>query len=211
MILIALGSNLAGPAGPPAAQLDAAGEERRAATASAHDAKRALDAAEKACRDLGEQAEALERALYLNMPQALRRGLDEIKGVSDASSAEHIAGIHGPLYDLFKPKHERYNTAVEAVAGPDLFNVVVDDEHVAARVMKHLAAKKAGRVTCVPLARVKLPNVPYPQAEDCRPLASFLEYDPAFSKAVLQTFSRALLCRSTAVAAACLGTRLVVW
>ena len=66
----------------------------------------------------------------------------------------NIPGIHGPLYDLFRPQLAKYNVAVEAVAGNDLFNVVVDNEKTAALVIKHLQAKKAGRATLVPLARV---------------------------------------------------------
>lgn len=183
-----------------ASQLDAMTEKRRSAVSAAHDAKRALDAIEKRVSELTTQGDEFERAVYHSMPQALRRGLEECVALSDPSNPHHIAGIHGPLFDLFKPTKSLYNTAIEAVAGPDLFNVVVDDEAVASQVIKHLAEKKAGRVTLVPLSRIKDISVTYPTSDDSRPLIKFLEYDPKLARAVQQTFSRALLCRTTAAA-----------
>jgi structural maintenance of chromosome 3 (chondroitin sulfate proteoglycan 6) len=183
-----------------ASQLDAMTEKRRTAISAAHDAKRALDAVEKRVAELTTQGDEFERAVYHSMPQALRRGLEECVALSDPSNPHHIAGIHGPLFDLFKPTKPLYNTAIEAVAGPDLFNVVVDDEAVASQVIKHLAEKKAGRVTLVPLSRIKDVSVTYPTTDDSRPLIKFLEYDPKLARAVQQTFSRALLCRTTAAA-----------
>jgi structural maintenance of chromosome 3 (chondroitin sulfate proteoglycan 6) len=183
-----------------ASQLDAMTEKRRNAISAAHDAKRALDTVEKRVIELTSQGEEFERAVYHSMPHALRRGLEECVALSDPTNPHHIAGIHGPLFDLFKPTKSLYNTAIEAVAGPDLFNVVVDDEAVASQVIKHLAEKKAGRVTLVPLSRIKDIAVNYPSAEDCRPLIKFLEFDPKLARAVQQTFARSLLCRTTAAA-----------
>jgi structural maintenance of chromosome 3 (chondroitin sulfate proteoglycan 6) len=186
-------------------ELEAAAEDRKRASASAHDSKRALDEAEKAFAEHKAAEDSFERSLYSHIPAAVRRGLEELRYLSDPalSGAEHIPGIHGPLYDLIKPKHPKFNVAVEAVAGPDLFNVVVNDEKVALRVLQHLQAKKAGRATLVPLARVHADShVVYPESEDCKPLISSLTFDATYEKVVRNTFARALLCRNPAVAAA---------
>lgn len=185
-----------------AGQVEAAAEERRKASAAAHDAKRNLDAVEKTCSELSAAGDTCEKQLYANMPLNLRRGLEEVRAISEESHPNFIAGIHGPLFDLFKPQHERYNIAVEAVAGPDLFNVVVDDEKVAAKIVAHLQSRKAGRVTLVPLNRLKETKAEYPaDKDDCRPLIKYLEFDPTYAKVVQQSFARALLCRTTKVAA----------
>ena len=45
--------------------------------------------------------------------------------------------------------------AVEAIAGSTLFNVVVADEHVASNLLEVLNREKGGRVTLIPLSRVR--------------------------------------------------------
>ena len=87
------------------------------------------------------------------------------------------------------------NTAIDAVAGHQLFNVVVDDDDVASRVVEHLMANKAGRVTMVPLSALDAYEPAYPKDADCRPLMTFLQYEPQFKKAAQQVFGRVLLCK----------------
>lgn len=181
--------------------LDGQGSAKAAAISKAHAAKAKLDDCEKRSSELAAKLSATESSVYANMPYALRKGLEEVAKVADPKHPAHIQGIHGPLYELIKTTHERYNVPVEAVAGPELFNVVVQDEQVAAKVISHLLKVKAGRVTCIPLTRVKASEQTYPQADDCRPLMQFLQFNPDFTKAVKQQFGRVLLCKNSEVAA----------
>ena len=73
-------------------------------------------------------------------------------------------------------------------AGNQLFHVVVDTDEVATRITGLLAAEKAGRVTFVPLNRVRPSPVAYPteQGSDAIPLVSKLHYEPAYRNAVHQ-------------------------
>jgi len=184
-----------------AGSLDDLAAARASATSAAHSAKARLDDADKAASELGGKAEAAAKAVFANMPQALRRGLEEIARLSDPSSPVYLPGIYGPLVDLVRPSHERYNLPVEAVAGPEIFNVIVADDGVAASIVAHLAKAKAGRVTLVPLNRIKPAEQQYPASEDCRSLTSFLQFDDKFAPAVKQQFGRVLLCKSSEVAA----------
>ena len=109
------------------------------------------DDADRAYADLGARVDTAERSLLNNIPLGLRKGLEEVKRLQDPSHPAHVPGIVGPLYDLFRPNNDRYNTAVEAVAELQLFNVVVRDEKAAAAVVAHLQRARAGRSTSQPL------------------------------------------------------------
>lgn len=95
---------------------------------------------------------------------------------------EGWTGIHGPLIDLFKPKKEEFMIAAEVVANTQLFNVVVDDDRVAARCIEHLQRTKKGRVTFVPLGRIQTSRPKYPKSADCLPLVDRLRYNPQHEK-----------------------------
>lgn len=49
-----------------------------------------------------------------------------------------IRGIHGPLLDLVRTTHPRYQTAVDVIAATQLLNVVVDTEQTASDIIEHL-------------------------------------------------------------------------
>ncbi len=63
-------------------------------------------------------------------------------------------GIYGTLSSLSKvPK--KYQTAIEVAGGPHLNDVVVSNEDVAIRCIKYLKDKKIGRVTFLPLNKIR--------------------------------------------------------
>lgn len=200
-------------------------QQRTAAMAARTECWRAHHEATAKLAAATEAYTAAESALHASSPHSLRMGLDAIRTLVAAGKAP---GVRGPLYDLIKPTHARYNVAVDAVAGKQvrvrwgsgmwwarshvrpcpppprataqLFNVVVDNEETASVVIEHLVKTKAGRVTLVPLSRIHSPPVEYPNDTDVRPLMSFLTYDAAHRAAVEQVFSKILLCRSLEVA-----------
>ena len=62
--------------------------------------------------------------------------------------------------------------------------------------------EKTGRVTFMPLNRLKPKNPPAPNAQDAIPLLDKLQYDPTLQKAFQQVFGKTCVCRDLTIAAA---------
>jgi structural maintenance of chromosome 3 (chondroitin sulfate proteoglycan 6) len=62
--------------------------------------------------------------------------------------------------------------------------------------------EKNGRVTFMPLNRLKPKNPPHPNAQDAIPLMDKLRYDATHEKAIQQVFSKTCVCRDLTIAAA---------
>lgn len=62
--------------------------------------------------------------------------------------------------------------------------------------------EKTGRVTFMPLNRLKPKNPPPPNAQDAIPLIDKLRFDPAHQKAFQQVFGKTCVCRDLTIAAA---------
>jgi len=65
-----------------------------------------------------------------------------------------LEGIHGPVAQLGEVD-ERHRIALEVAAGGRLAQVVVDDDRIAARAIELLKQKRAGRLTFLPLNRIR--------------------------------------------------------
>ncbi|MBE9173041.1 AAA family ATPase, partial [Cyanobium sp. LEGE 06143] len=65
-----------------------------------------------------------------------------------------LEGIHGPVAQLGEVE-ERHRTALEVAAGGRLAQVVVDDDRIAARAIELLKQRRAGRLTFLPLNRIR--------------------------------------------------------
>jgi structural maintenance of chromosome 3 (chondroitin sulfate proteoglycan 6) len=81
-----------------------------------------------------------------------------------------------------------------------LFHVVVDTEETATHLLNTMSKEKAGRITFIPLNRVKPRTVEYPQKEDAVPLLSQLQFDERYQLAFQQVFGGVILCRTLEVA-----------
>jgi structural maintenance of chromosome 3 (chondroitin sulfate proteoglycan 6) len=93
----------------------------------------------------------------------------------------------GPLIDNFTLRNDAFRTAVEVAAGNSLFHVIVDTDVTAAMLMKELEARKGGRLTFLPLNRLRNENIAYPDSSDVRPLAEIaLQYNANVTPAILQ-------------------------
>ena len=66
----------------------------------------------------------------------------------------HIKGVHAPLYKLGNVDKE-YATALEVAVGGRMANIVVDDPDVGSSVIETVRSAGAGRVTCLPLSKLK--------------------------------------------------------
>jgi structural maintenance of chromosome 3 (chondroitin sulfate proteoglycan 6) len=83
-----------------------------------------------------------------------------------------------------------------------LFHVVVDTDQTASKVLDVMLRERIGRVTFMPLNRLKPKNPVPPNADDAIPLLEKLRYDPAHAKAFQQVFGKTCVCRDLTVAAA---------
>ncbi|XP_021715613.1 structural maintenance of chromosomes protein 3-like [Chenopodium quinoa] len=138
-----------------------------------------------------------EKNLDHATPGDIRRGLTSVRRICDQY---RIEGVFGSLIELLECD-ERFFTAVEVTAGNSLFHVVVDSDETATKIIRHLNASKGGRVTFIPLNKVRPPHVTCPQNDDVVPLVKKLKFQDNYSKAFSQVFGRTVVCRNLDVAA----------
>ena len=83
-------------------------------------------------------------------------------------------------------------------AGNALFHVVVDTDATAAKLMKKLEDKKLGRVTFMPLSRLRVPSkIDYPDSNDVVPIIKrCVKFNPAVKAAMTMIFGRKLLAKN---------------
>lgn len=79
---------------------------------------------------------------------------------------------------------------------------MVDTDQTASKVLDVMLRERTGRVTFMPLNRLKPKNPVPPNADDAIPLLEKLRYDPAHAKAFKQVFGKTCVCRDLTVAAA---------
>jgi structural maintenance of chromosome 3 (chondroitin sulfate proteoglycan 6) len=170
---------------------DEAAEARREAWRLADEADARLQALD------GERHKARDAAA-----RALPRDVAQGVGAVDQVRRERgVRGVHGPLVDLIEVPPQ-LATAVEVVATNQLFQVVVDSVDVGMQLVSALGQERRGRVTFMPLDRLRVPDLQYPTefGSDAVPLTRHLKYDARFDLAVRQVLGRAVVCRSREVA-----------
>ncbi|KAL3684701.1 hypothetical protein R1sor_002723 [Riccia sorocarpa] len=142
--------------------------------------------------DIGKAEKSLDHAA----PGDIRRGLASIKRIC---KDHDIRGVHGPICELLDCD-EKFYTAVEVTAGTSLFHVVVEHDDISTRIIRYLSAYKGGRVTFMPLNRIRAPDIRYPTGPDVVPLLKKLKFAPPFHAAFAQVFGRTVICRDLEVA-----------
>lgn len=111
----------------------------------------------------------------------------------------NLEGVYGTLAELFDV-NDRYRTAVEVTAGQSLFHYVVDTDETATTVLEMLQKEKAGRVTFMPLNRLRSRPMNMPRASDTIPMIDKLQYDPAYERAFQHVFGKTIICPNLQVA-----------
>ncbi|KAL1208824.1 Structural maintenance of chromosomes protein 3 [Cardamine amara subsp. amara] len=139
---------------------------------------------------LRTELERAKKNLDHATPGDVRRGLSSIRRIC---ADNRINGVFGPLVELVDCD-EKFFTAVEVTAGNSLFHVVVENDDVSTTLIRHLNSLKGGRVTFIPLNRVKAPHVNYPKTSDAIPLLKKLKFKPKFAPAFGQVFARTVVC-----------------
>ncbi len=143
-----------------------------------------------------DQLRKAERQLSYMMDGNTSRGLEAVRRIKQQ---HNLTGCYGTLAELITVN--QHHTAFEVVAGNSLFHYVVDNDETATKVMEILIKERSGRVTFMPLNRLKPKTANFPQAQDARPLMSLIEYDDMYEKAVQQVFGKAIIAQNLSVAA----------
>ncbi|KAL8278388.1 hypothetical protein RQP46_009280 [Phenoliferia psychrophenolica] len=139
-----------------------------------------------------------ERALFTMMDRDTNKGLKSVKAIAERLKLD---GYYGPLYDLFTVE-DRYKTAVEVTAGTSLFQVVVDTDETATTILDVMLKEKSGRVTFVPLNRLKHQDVEYPNAKEAIAMIKKLTFDKKYTLAFEQVFGKTIICQNLETAGA---------
>lgn len=137
-----------------------------------------------------------ERNLSHMMDGNTSRGLEAVRRIKQQHNLDGCYGTLAELIDV--PQH---HTAVEVTAGNSLFHYVVDNDDTATKVMEILNRERAGRITFMPLNRLKPKTANFPNAQDARPLMSLIKYDQRYEKAVQQVFGKAIIAQNLSIAA----------
>lgn len=143
----------------------------------------------------GELANA-ERELSHTMDRSTSRGIAYIQRMKREND---IPGAYGTLAELLDV-NEAYRLPVEQVAGASLFHYVVDNDDTATYLASTLQKNFGGRITFMPLSRLKprMPNLP--RANDAVPLLSKIKYSAEYEKAFQQVFGNTIICPNLTIA-----------
>ncbi|WML67523.1 MAG: Chromosome partition protein Smc [Methanoregula sp. SKADARSKE-2] len=127
----------------------------------------------------------------------------QARGESGGKAIEAVKAmenVHGTIAELGKVPAE-YSTALNIAAGNKLQFVVCDDDQVAADAIRYLKEERLGRVTLLPLNKLKPPALPPLKEPGVIDYAvNLVEYDPKFdcafavalgATAVVDTLERA--------------------
>lgn len=145
-----------------------------------------------------EQLNNAQRALASTMDKVTSQGLQAVERIAKQHS---IPGIHGPLYSLFDVD-AKWSTAAEVTANTSLFHIVVDTDETASKVLAIMNKDYLGRVTFMPLNRLKPQQVEFPPDREAVPLISKLRFDKKYTAAMRQVFGQMLVCENLSVASA---------
>ncbi|KAI4138743.1 MAG: hypothetical protein L6R39_006635, partial [Caloplaca ligustica] len=137
-----------------------------------------------------------EQELSHAMDQNTSRGLAAVRRIKKQYKLD---GVYGTLAELFEVD-ERYQTAVEVTAGQSLFHYVVDNDDTATKVIEILQREKAGRITFMPLNRLRPKTANVPSANDALPMIEQLEFDPKYKNAFEQVFGQTIICPNLQIA-----------
>ncbi|WWD18464.1 hypothetical protein CI109_102916 [Kwoniella shandongensis] len=122
------------------------------------------------------EMETAERSLLGMMDKDTSNGLRAVRQIADRLKLD---GVHGPL----------------------LFHVVVDNDETVTKLLDVMNREKSGRVTFMPLNRLKSHTVNYPKANDALPMIQKLRFDREYVMAFEQVFGRTIICEDLQTAA----------
>jgi structural maintenance of chromosome 3 (chondroitin sulfate proteoglycan 6) len=187
------------------------GDDLQSISAEAEKAKETRDELMDKRRELWREENRLQSVVQAAQKEletaehSLQRMTDRntwqgIKNVRRIKEEHELDGVYGTLAELFEV-NELYRTAVEVTAGQSLFHYVVDSDETATKVLDILQRERGGRVTFMPLNRLRPRTVNLPKSADAVQMLSRITYDRKFEKAFQQVFGKTVICPSLSIAA----------
>ncbi|KAL9025122.1 MAG: hypothetical protein Q9196_006004 [Gyalolechia fulgens] len=137
-----------------------------------------------------------EQELSHTMDQNTSRGLAAVRRIKQQYKLD---GVYGTLAELFDVS-DTFKRAVEVTAGQSLFHYVVDNDDTATKVIEILQREKSGRITFIPLNRLRPKTANVPNGNDAHPMIEKLQFDPMYEKAFQQVFGQTILCPNLQIA-----------
>ena len=137
-----------------------------------------------------------EQDLSHTMDQNTSRGLSSVRRIKRQNNLD---GVYGTVAELMEV-NDRYRKAVETTAGQSLFHYIVDNDETASKVIEILQKEKGGRVTFIPLNRVRSRNTNAPKANDAIPMMEKIAFDPVYEEAYRQIFGQTIICPNLTIA-----------
>ncbi|KAI9657307.1 MAG: Structural maintenance of chromosomes protein 3 [Bathelium mastoideum] len=143
-----------------------------------------------------EQRDSAQRFLSNMMDANTRTGLSTIRELKGQRGYE---GLHGTLGELLEV-NEKYKTVVEVTAGTSLFHYIVDNDEVASKLTEYLTKYARGRVTFMPINRIRNREINLPQANDAVHLLRKLKYNQDLEPAFVSVFGKTIICPNLQIA-----------
>lgn len=139
--------------------------------------------------DLGKA----ERDLRSCMSKSTSLGIESVKRVVQEKDIE---GVYGPLIENFSCS-EKFFTCVDVTAGSKLFNIITDTDKTASQLLQYINKMKLpGEVNLMPLNKLNVRDLNYPQSPDVIPMITKVEFNALFKPALQLAFGRTLICRN---------------
>lgn len=117
----------------------------------------------------------------------------------------NLRGVHGTVANLISAP-EKYQIAIEVAAGPHLYDIVVENDEVAAYCIEYLKRERIGRATFLPLNKIK--PILFGDHELLRKhgiigvASKLIKYDTKFMSAIEFVFGNTLIVENLDVARA---------
>ncbi|KAK3177090.1 hypothetical protein OEA41_008418 [Lepraria neglecta] len=191
-------------------QLDGRGSSNEAMQSHVQEAKALRDRLMDERKELWREDAKLDSVMH-NAQSELRHAEQELSHTMDQNTSRGLAavrdikrqhkldGCFGTLAELMEV-NERYRRAVEVTAGNSLFHYVVDNDETATKVIQILQSRRLGRITFIPLNRVRPKTSNSPKADDAIPMLEKIQFDPMYEKAFQQVFGQTVICPNLAIA-----------
>ncbi|KAF2230010.1 chromosome segregation protein SudA [Viridothelium virens] len=143
-----------------------------------------------------EQRDSAQRFLSTMMDANTRTGLATIREFKGQRGYEGLYGTLGELLEV----NEKYKTPVEVTAGNSLFHYIVDNDETSSKLSEYLTKYARGRVTFVPLNRIRNKEVNLPQANDAVHLLKKMKYNEDLEAAFVAVFGKTIICPNLQIA-----------
>ena len=186
---------------------EAHGTERRRVEAALSTVERELLAKRSAFEDL-------RKARRENEQQLMRlEAQQQVHGDAGGQALEAVLGmdgVHGTIASLGRVPPE-YITALNTAAGSRLNNVVVENDEVASRAIAYIKETRSGRLTFLPLNRLReVPRPPVSGDGVVDYAVNLVRFDPEYERAFGIVFGATLVLKTLGQARRLLGRHRMV-